>query len=69
MVVEELHDGFWILQAVWVMAYSLFVDDFDCAAKCPVTFFDNIAVFSDGYDRISISNNVKNGDACLGQWL
>ena len=49
-----------------MMAYSLFVDDVDYAAKCPITFFDDVAVFSGGYDRISISDDVKNWDASLG---
>tara|TARA_B100002049_G_scaffold226564_1_gene199535 strand:- start:51 stop:338 length:288 start_codon:yes stop_codon:yes gene_type:complete len=67
VVEEELHDGFWILQAVRVVTNPRFVDYVYLTSEFLITFFDDVAVFSDWHYFVSVANDVKNRDVGLGQ--
>ncbi len=67
MLQDEVHDGFWIFEAVGVVADAFLADDFNLAAEFLIALLDDVGVLGDGDDVIGLANHVEEGDFCFGE--
>jgi hypothetical protein len=56
---DEGDDGFWVLEAMWVMSDALLADDFDRATECLVGFLKQISVFLNRYNGVRLTHNME----------